>query len=360
MDRVIYGNPVGAWLLAFAVALAVAAGLRLVVGTAARRLGVAVGRRTGQAENLVARLLSRTHGLFIVLVAFWAGARALTLPANIEEVARAALVIGFLLQTAFWGGAVIDHALNRYRRQLMEVDPSGATAVGILGFLARFALWTVIVLTALANLGINITAFIASLGIGGIAIALALQNVLGDLFASLAIVLDKPFVIGDFIIVGDLMGTVEHVGLKTTRIRSLSGEQLVFSNSDLLSSRIRNYKRMNERRVIFTVGTTYDTPLQLVREIPRIIREAVEAQENTRFDRSHFRSYGASALEFETVYYMLVPDYNAFMDTQEAVNLTILERFGREGIEFAFPTQTLHVHEARRADEPADEPAAAR
>ena len=225
-----------------------------------------------------------------------------------------------------------------------EDDPGMATAIGAMGFIATLGLWTILVLTALDSFGIEITALVASLGIGGVAVALALQNVLGDLFASLSIVLDKPFVLGDFIIVGDFMGTVEHVGLKTTRIRSLSGEQLVFSNSDLLSSRIRNYKRMNERRALFSVGVTYDTPADKLRKIPEIIRTAVEDQENTRFDRSHFKQYGPSSLDFETVYYMLVPDYNAYMDTQQAINLRIFERFAEEGLEFAFPTRTVHLH----------------
>lgn len=173
--------------------------------------------------------------------------------------------------------------------------------------------------------------------------ALALQNVLGDLFASMSIVFDKPFVLGDFVSVGDLSGTVEHVGLKTTRVRSLSGEQLVFSNSDMLSSRIRNYGRMRERRVAFDIGVVYDTPAPTLRAIPGIVREAVEACDNTRFDRSHLKAFGGSSIDFETVYYMNVPDYAAYMDTQQAINLHLYERFADEGIEFAFPTRTVHV-----------------
>jgi len=198
-------------------------------------------------------------------------------------------------------------------------------------------------------MGVDITALIAGLGIGGIAVALALQNVLGDLFASLSIVLDKPFVIGDFIIVDDLLGTVEHIGLKTTRVRSLFGEQLVFSNSDLLNSRIRNYKRMHERRIVFSLGVTYQTPYEKLAAIPDIIREIIELQEQVRFDRAHFKEYGDFALEFEIVYYMLVPDYNAYMDTQQAINLALYERFEKEGISFAYPTQTLYVSAEQRA-----------
>jgi len=174
-----------------------------------------------------------------------------------------------------------------------------------------------------------------------VAVALALQNVLGDVFASLSIVLDKPFVLGDFLIMGEYVGSVENIGLKTTRIRSLSGEQLVFSNNDLLNSRIRNYGRLLERRILFTIGVTYQTPREQVVQIPEMIRKAVEDQERARFDRSHFKSYGDFALIFETVYFVLGPEYNLYMDIQQAINLSIHAQFEEEGIEFAYPTQTL-------------------
>jgi small-conductance mechanosensitive channel len=179
------------------------------------------------------------------------------------------------------------------------------------------------------------------------------QNVLGDLFASVSILLDKPFVVGDFIDLGGYMGVVEHVGLKTTRIRSLSGEELVISNSDLLSTRIRNYKRMTQRRALFEIGVVYGTPSEKLRQVPELIRTAVESRDNTRFDRSHFKSFGDSALLFETVYYMTVPDYNAYMDTQQAINLELYQRFEAEAIEFAYPTQTLFL---KSPSEPATAP----
>jgi len=170
------------------------------------------------------------------------------------------------------------------------------------------------------------------------------QNVLGDLFASLSIVLDKPFAVGDFLIIDEHMGAVEHVGLKTTRIRSLSGEQLVFSNSDLLKSRIRNYGRMFERRVVFKFAVTYQTPRDKLKIIPQIVRESILELDKVRFDRAHFQAYGASSLDFEIVYYVLAPDYNLYMDIQQAINLRIHERFEQEGIDFAYPTQTVYVH----------------
>lgn len=225
----------------------------------------------------------------------------------------------------------------------MEEDAATVTTFTALGFIGRIALWTVVLLLALDNLGVEVSALIAGLGIGGVAVALALQNVLGDLFASLSIVLDKPFVIGDFIIVDNYLGTIEHVGLKTTRVRSLSGEQLIFANSDLLKSRIRNYKRMVERRIVFTLGVTYQTPYEKLKKIPQIIKEVLEKQENARLDRAHFKEYGDFSLNYEIVYYVQSPDYYLYMDIQQAVNLEIYRRFQEEGIEFAYPTQTLFL-----------------
>jgi small-conductance mechanosensitive channel len=206
-----------------------------------------------------------------------------------------------------------------------------------------------VALLTLDNLGIDITALVAGLGIGGIAVALAVQNIFGDLFASLSITLDRPFVVGDFLTVGEVLGTVESIGIKSTRLRSLSGEQIVMPNSDLLSSRVRNYGRMLERRVVFATAVTYETPIDLLERIPRLIREIVEAQTDTRFDRSHFAAHGAASLDFETVYYVRSPDYNRYMDIQQAINLAVYRRFAAEGIEFAFPTQTVFVRQAPTA-----------
>jgi small-conductance mechanosensitive channel len=217
------------------------------------------------------------------------------------------------------------------------------TTIQAVGYAGRFALWALLVVTALQNFGIDVTALVTGLGIGGIAIALAVQNILGDLFAALAIVLDKPFVVGETIHVDNIIGTVEHVGLKTTRLRSLSGEQIVISNNDLLKSRIRNYKRMQERRVVFQLDVTYDTPAEKVARIPQIVRGVIERQPITRLDRCHFLTFAESSLRIEAVYYVLDPDYNRYADTQHAINLELLREFRREKIEFAFPTRTLHV-----------------
>lgn len=301
--------------------------------------------RTGRAGYVFgAELLRRTKALFLVLVGLYAAGFIVALPETVERVLSTLAFVALLVQVVIWGNALLSLYVEHVREKKLEDDASTVMTVQVLGFVGRLVLYTVVFLLALDNFGVEVTALVASLGIGGIAVALALQNILGDLLASLSIVLDKPFVVGDFLSVDDYLGTVEYVGLKTTRLRSLAGEQIVFSNNDLLQSRIRNFKRMYERRIVFSIQTTYETPYETVRRIPEIIQEIVEEQEPVRFDRSHFARFADHALEFETVYYVTVPEYNTYMDVQEAINLAILRRFEEEGIEFAYPTHTVQVH----------------
>ena len=342
-----FGNTLLQWVSSLGLAVVATVALRVVLRIVVGRIKALASRTANDLDDLAVELLEKTKTLLIFLIAVYLGARPLSLSEGVEDGLELVLHAGIILQMGVWGMGLINYFVSHYKRAQLEEDPGFATALGAMAFVARAALWSVLVLTFLkSSLGVDITALVASLGIGGIAVALALQNVFSDLLASLSIVLDKPFVIGDFIVVGDMAGTVEHVGLKTTRIRSLSGEQLVFSNSDLLGSRIRNYKRMNERRVVFEVGVVYGTPKEKLEAIPGMIREAVEGQENTRFDRSNFKRFGPSSLDFETVYFMQVPDYNAYMDTQEAINLAIYGRLEEEGLEFAFPTQNLFLEKA--------------
>lgn len=224
-----------------------------------------------------------------------------------------------------------------------ETDESRKRDVKGLMPVIKVVIWIVGLIFLLDNLGFEINTVIAGLGIGGIAVALAAQAVLGDLFSYFSILFDRPFELGDFIIIGDYMGTIEHIGIKTTRVRSLGGEQLVFSNTDLTNSRVRNYKRMEKRRIVFKLGVTYQTPNQKLKEIPGIILDIIKNIENTVFDRAHFSSYGDFSLIFEVVYYVLSSDYNKYMDIQQDINFAINEEFEKRGIEFAYPTQTLFL-----------------
>jgi small-conductance mechanosensitive channel len=343
LTMVFLGSTVAEWLLAVGVTVGVVFVFRSFAVLIIRRLESLTRRTRPELDDFLVELLKKTKGLFIILLGVWAGSLFLDLTPENESWLRRALGVGLLVQGALWATGVVNYFLGRYSRRQEEEDPGLATALGALGFVAKAVVWTVFVLLILQNVGVEITAILAGVSVGGIAVALAVQNVLGDLFGSLSIILDKPFVIGDFIVVDEFSGTVEHVGLKSTHIRSVSGEQLVFSNSDLLNSRIRNYKRMQERRAVFTLGVTYDTPAEKIEAIPTIVREAVEGQEHTRFDRCHFKSFGSFSLDIETVFFMTIPDYPAFMNAQQAINLELYRRFAAEGIEFAFPTQTLHV-----------------
>jgi len=208
----------------------------------------------------------------------------------------------------------------------------------------KIVIWGIGIVFLLDNLGFKVSTVIAGLGIGGVAVALAAQAILGDLFSFFSILFDRPFEVGDFIIVGDYLGAVEHVGIKTTRIRSLGGEQLIFSNTDLTNSRVRNYKRMEKRRVVFKLGVTYNTAYDKLKAIPQIIKNIIGSVKDTIFDRAHFCSYGDFNLVIEVVYYVIGADYNKYMDTQQEINLAIKQEFEKKGIEFAFPTQTLYVN----------------
>jgi small-conductance mechanosensitive channel len=338
-----YGNTVQAWGVALAIALGVAVVLGILVRWLAARVLKLASRTATAADDYVADLLGRTKTFFFVAVGVYVGAQSLTLPPGVRTLLLRVVIVVLLVQAGLWTTGLVVALLSEYRKRHLDSDPAAATTIGALAFIGKLGVWALVLLLALDNLGIDITALVTGLGIGGIAVALAVQNVLGDLLASLSIVLDKPFVVGDFLAVDEHLGSVEHVGLKTTRLRSLSGEQLVFSNTDLLKSRIRNFGRMYERRIVFGIGVTYDTSREKLEGIPAILRGAVEEQENARFDRAHFKAFGPYSLDFEVVYYVTVPDYGAYMDVQQAINFRIHEQFEGAGIEFAFPTQTLHV-----------------
>lgn len=347
LELVVYGNTLFRWLLAAGVTLFAVLLLPIIVGIVRRRAEYFGEKRMTRWMKGAAVVLQQTRLWFIFVLSCWLGSLLLTLPVESRGILRMVTVITLLIQGAVWGTSLIQWVIDRSRDEKLADSPAEVTTVAALGFVGKLLLYAIVLLLILDNLGVDVTALVAGLGIGGIAVALAAQNILGDLFSSMSIVLDKPFVLGDFIIVGDMMGTVEKIGLKTTRIKSLSGEQLVFSNSDLLGSRIRNFKRMRERRVVFSIGVTYDTPREKLQAIPGMIQAAIQAQEQTRFDRAHFARFGDFALVFEAVYFMLVPDFVPYMDAQQAINLTLLERFEEAGIEFAFPTQTLYLrHES--------------
>jgi len=344
LEQILLDNTIADWASALGIALGTLVGLRILHRFVIRRLAAYARTTATPLDDIAADTLAATRLLLLVPLALYAAAQVVTLPVRAERVLGQLAVVTLLLQAAIWGHHFIDSWTRHTLRVKRTEDAASTSTVAVLAFLARLGLWSFVLLLALDNLGFNITALLTGLGIGGVAVALAAQNILGDLFASMSIVLDKPFVVGDFIVVGEQLGTVEYIGLKTTRLRSLSGEQIVFSNADLLNSRIHNYKRMTERRVLFSFGVVYQTPADLLEQIPAMVRELIGQQAGTRFDRAHFKAYGDSSLDFEVVYYVLDPDYNVYMDTQQAINFALFHRFEAEGIEFAYPTRTLYIH----------------
>jgi len=336
-QTVYYGNTLLAWgkaLLTFALWFTV---LPLVRAFISRR----IRRRTADhpVAFLVAAgtLLDATTKLFTFAVATYLALRWLKLPATADRYIDTGILVIVWWQVALWLTAALRHFID-VRRGHELASAEGAASLNILRFVGVVVVWSVAFLMLLTNLGVQIGPLIAGLGIGGIAVALAVQNVLGDLLASMSIALDKPFRVGDFLVLGEEKGTVEQIGIKSTRLRSLSGEQIVVSNSDLLKTRVRNYGLLYERRVSFSIGIVYETPRETVREVPALIEAAIRAQEKTRFDRAHFASFGDSALLFEAVYYVLGPEYNLYMDIQQAINLQLMDDFAARGIEFAYPT----------------------
>lgn len=350
-DTVFLGNPLRSWLLAAATAIVVFIALwaakRLLVRYVAK-----LSRKTKTyIDDVIRESIARTRTFFVVFVSLYAGSGVLFMTDDVARTINRIVGLVIIVQIGIWGNTAIRTVIDSEAKRRMATDPNSVTTLGALGFVGRLLMWALLVLMALDNFGYDVTALLAGLGIGGIAVALAVQNILGDLLGSLSIVLDKPFEVGDFIIVDDKLGTVERVGLKTTRIRALSGEQLVFANSDLLSARIQNYKRMFERRAVFTIRVKYGTPRHLIEKAAQIIRAAIEAQELARFDRAHFASYAESALLFEAVYYVKEPGYNEYMDTQQAINLHIHAEFDKEGIEFALPARVVTMEGAEAQPE---------
>lgn len=338
----IAGNSVRSWLIALATVLVVTWGAYFVKKLMIRLLKPRAEQTRNHWDDHLVNLIQSTKSILFFAIGVSLGANAVRLSHPVHQTLHDFLILTIFYQVGLWANRAITLALNFWIHRI-EGEVGEASAFFTAGVLARVFVWMILLLLALQNMGVNITTLIAGLGVGGIAIGLALQQVAGDMFASLAIVLDKPFVIGDFIALDTFAGTIERVGIKTTRLRSLSGEELIFPNTDMVKGRVHNYRRMTERRVVLGFGVTYDTDVAKLEAVPDMVRDIIAKIPQTRFDRANLKAFGASSLDFEVVYYVLSPDYYLFMDTQEHVNLELIRRFRDIGVEFAFPTQTLYV-----------------
>lgn len=335
------------YLAAFCLFLLLTIAFALARTVILARLKAFSGRTSTDIDDAIIHAVERIRPWAYTVVALYISLQLFALPYALDLIARAVFYL-----TVVWQAIEVALAFVRYgTRRIVEkdadadgaIDAGSATASDMIVLLARIVLWALGILFILSNLGIEVTSLIAGLGIGGIAVAFALQGILADLFASFSIYFDKPFRIGDYIVVGANSGTVEKIGIKSTRIRTLQGEELVISNAELTGARVQNFKKMAERRVVFTFGITYETPYATVAAVPQMVRDVVTRTADVRFDRAHFASYGDSALVFEVEYHVLTDDYTLYMDRQQEINLGLMEMFAKGGVSFAYPTQTVYV-----------------
>jgi small-conductance mechanosensitive channel len=351
-----FGNSLYDWLIAFGIALAINVAIRLVKRLVERKLDLIARQTDTLWDDAFVAVIKKTKHALLFLVIIYISSRWLELPANGSDFLKHAATVGLFIQIGIWINALFSFVFAQTTSATAAEGSAQPANLSALGFVAKGSIWAAVLLLTLANLGVDVTALVAGLGVGGIAIALAVQNILGDLLASLSIVMDKPFVVGDFVVVDDYMGTIEHIGIKTTRLRSLSGEQVVFSNNDLLKSRLRNYKRMRERRAIFNFGVLYQTPHETLERMPKLIQSIIESQKKTRFDRAHFKGFGDSSLDFEVVYWVLDPDFNQYMDVQQAINLALIKAMKAASVGFAFPSHSLYLESPLRIERMATPP----
>ena len=294
-------------------------------------------------DDFLVRIIEKVAVPLFYLASLFLALSTLNLTGQAQGVVNKVFLAVFIFSIVKFLNLLVVYGFTKYLKkhgQDIALEKSLNTTLRIV----KFIIWALAIIFFMDNLGFKVSAIIAGLGVGGIAIGLAAQAVLKDLFSYFSIIFDRPFEVGDFIIVGDLLGTVEYIGAKTTRLRSLGGEQLIFSNTDLTDSRIKNYKRMEQRRVLFQFGIVYQTPYEKLQQIPSIVKKIIEDVEDTIFDRTHFSSYGDSNLVFEVVYYVVGSDYNKYMDIQQSINLAIFKEFEIRGVEFAYPTQTLYIN----------------
>lgn len=333
------GNSWERWAASFSFALGALVLAYALKGFLRSRLQKRASLTAAQWDDMLLTAVRRTGFAFFLVLALHFGTMGLVLPEKVELAKKYVFFFFLFYQLGVWFTSALRQAGDNYSRQALEKEPARATTVATLVVLGNVLIWVLMVLLLLSNYGVNVSALVAGLGIGGIAVALALQNVLGDLFASLSIVLDRPFSIGDSINVNGHSGTVERIGLKSTLVRSITGEQLVFGNADLLKNVVKNYKRMQRRRVLFSFGVTYETPPAKLNRARDLAKSAVEKQKNATFDRCHLATFAASSLDYELVWWMESSDYNAYVNAHHAISVEILDSFAREGIDFAYPVQ---------------------
>lgn len=339
-DKIYFGNTVFDYAVMFLSFFILLILLKSIQGFVLERLHRLAAKTETELDDVFVKIIGSIRPPFYAFLAAYLASRALSMNGFFEKLLTALLVIWVTYQIIIAIEICIDYFITKRDK---DRNDGNTAAMHLISVFLKTLIWIFALLTALSNLGVNVTSLIAGLGIGGIAVALAAQNILGDLFSSFAIYLDRPFVVGDSIKVGETLGTVEKIGIKTTRVRALSGEEIIFPNKDIVSAQIHNMVRMKERRVAFTFGVTYETDDGKLSGIPYWVKEIIEREQNTRFDRTHFKEFGTSSLEFDVVYFVTSPDILVHLNARQNINLGLRDKLNREGVRMAYPTQTIHV-----------------
>lgn len=342
LKREYYGNTVQNYLITLGIIIGGLLLLRLFRKSILKRIKVWTSKTETKLDDyLISGIEKFGLPIFNFIIIYFA-LQYLTFSVRVDKLIHNAMVVVFAFYAVRMLSSFVQLSLEAFIKSKEDGEEKIKQLGGIM-LIVNGLLWCIGLLFIFNNLGFDVTAIIAGLGIGGIAIALAAQNILGDLFNYFVIFFDRPFEVGDYITVDDKKGTVEYIGLKTTRLKSITGEQLVFSNSDLTNSRIHNFKRMERRRIVFTFGVIYQTTSQQLEKIPTILKGIIETKEGVAFDRAHFQKFSASSLDYEIVYFVETSEYNHYMDLQQKINIEIFNAFAAEGIQFAYPTQTLFL-----------------
>lgn len=340
LDALYFGNTALDYVIGFLFFLALIILVKAIQKFTLEHLANFAQKTETELDDILVKVVGSAKLPFVLFVSAYLASRSLLQSAFTEKILTAVMVLWVTYQVIVAIEIFVDHLLAKRDK---ESGGASAAPMHLASVVIKTIIWVFALLTALSNLGINVTSLVAGLGIGGIAVALAAQNILGDLFSSFAIYLDRPFVVGDSIKIKDLIGTVEKIGMKTTRVRALSGEEIVFPNKDIVSAQIHNFAKIKERRIVLNLNVTHETDDEKLAQIPQWIRQIIENEPNVRFDRSHFKEIGEFALKFETIYFVTSSDYVIYMNAQQNINLAIREKFKNEKVSVAYPTETIHI-----------------
>jgi len=340
-SKVIFSNTIGDYTFAFAIFLFGLVIFGLTQFFVLSWLAQISKNTKTDLDDVFVKMVKSFKPPFYLFLSFWFAVRFIEVYGTADKLLTAILVLWLVYQAVVIAGILVEDVV--FRHFAKDQDETTKSAIKLISNIVKGVMWVIGILLVLSNFGINVTSLMAGAGIAGIAIAFALQGILSDLFSSFSLYFDKPFRVGDFIKMGETKGTVKHIGVKTTRLESFTGEEVVLSNQELTSAKIQNYGVMKERRGDLHFGVLYETSKEKLEKIPMIVQKIIESVDGARFDRAHFKGFGDSSLDFEVVYFVLSPEYQVFMDKQQEINLALFEKFEKEGIDFAYPTQTVYL-----------------